>query len=65
MLASSWRISENLDEKHSLIESIKPVDDRRNPHEDGGGLRGLGTVSVVTEDGVIPSLITSGKKYSL
>ena len=48
-----------------MIESIKPVDDRRNPREDGGGLGGLGTVSVVTEDGVIPSLITSGKKYSL
>ena len=48
-----------------MRELIKPVDDGRKPHEDGGGLRGLGTVSVVTEDGVIPSLITSGKKYSL
>ena len=64
MLASSWRISDNLDEKQALIELIKPVDDRRNPHEDGGGLRGLGTVSVVTDVGVTTKLDTSGKKYS-
>ena len=43
--------SENLDEKLALKETFKPVDNWRNPHEDGGGLMGLGTVSVVTEDG--------------
>ena len=48
MLASSWRISENLDEKQALIELIKPVDDGMKPHEDGDGLR-VWTVSVVTD----------------
>ena len=65
MLASSWRISENLDEKHSLIELIKPVDDGMKPHEDGGGLMVLGQSPSSRKDGVLPSLSTSGKKYSL
>ena len=49
--------SENLDEKLALKETFKPVDNWRNPHEDGGGLMGLGTVSVVTDVGLQPSLI--------
>ena len=35
--------SDNLDKREASLESIKPVDDWREPHEDGGGLGGLGT----------------------
>ena len=56
MLASSWRISENLDEKQALRELIKPVDDGRKPHEDGDGLRVLGQSPSSRMDGVTTKL---------